>query len=200
MKNGPPPFPRSTKKSRRAPAILEKIRKLHFTTKTPFMTGCRRQMYGVSPFLRATNRKLLLGARSPDSTRAPLAVTLWGRKSLLVHTTVSPATSRRSGTNSFLDAHLVSFRRRAPPLERRQCSKLRRAPGTSRATSSRGRTDHLGMIQVRGDGGADLTIRSLVLGVLCLGSEPCRSRPRPPDGRPPRDRRTPCRTRCLSGP
>src|SRR5881296_2079312 len=54
----------------------------------------------MSPFLRAVNRQLLLGARSPDSTRASLAVTLCGRKSLLVQTTVSPAaTSRRSGTN-----------------------------------------------------------------------------------------------------
>src|SRR5713226_8482511 len=37
------------------------------------------------------NRQLLFGARSPDSTRASLAVTLCGRKSLLVQTTWAPA-------------------------------------------------------------------------------------------------------------
>jgi hypothetical protein len=69
--------PARCKKTPASAGVFRKLfRKLYFTTTTPFMTGCSLQMYGISPFLRATNRKVLPGTRSPDSTLAPLAVTL----------------------------------------------------------------------------------------------------------------------------
>src|SRR5258706_16013607 len=98
------------------------------------------------------NRQLLSGARSPDSTRALLAVTLCGRKSLLVQTTVSPeATSRRSGTNFIPSMRTACV---LPAAQALAAGKAAMQIATSAARSialflRQGRLDHLRVVQVR---------------------------------------------------
>src|SRR5712692_37771 len=116
------------------------------------------------------NLQLLFGARSPDSTRASLAVTLCGRKSLLVQTTVSPAaTSRRSGMN------FIPSMRTACGVPAAWAPAADSAATQTRTSAARrftglflrqGRLDHFGVVQVRRDGGADLGDEVLQLRVL----------------------------------